>query len=92
MVQDIRKMVVTVGTEVEVRIWLNGKRINIESSLGFHPGSQHMEYLLYGILRMKMPEGTSLSGYAEDIAPVTIARDVMACQMQLNRVMHLVSS
>ena len=45
-----------------------------------------------GILRMEMPEGTFLVGYADDIAVVIEARDVDLARLLLNRVMRRVFS
>ena len=40
-----------------------------------------------GILRMEMPEGAFLVGYAYDIAVVIVTRDVDLAQLLLNQVM-----
>ena len=40
-----------------------------------------------GILRTDMPEGTYLSGYADDIVAVIVARDTDKMQWKLNRIM-----
>ena len=45
-----------------------------------------------GILRMEMPEGAFLVGYADDIAVVIIARDADLAQLLLNQVMRRVYS
>ena len=43
-----------------------------------------------GILRMEMPDGAFLVGYADDIAAVIEARDLERAQMKLNQVMRRV--
>ena len=43
-----------------------------------------------GILRLEMPEGCFLIGYADDVAAVISARDVDAAQMRLGQVMSRV--
>ena len=45
-----------------------------------------------GILRMEMPEGAFLVGYADDIAVVIVARDADLAQLLLNQVMRRVYS
>lgn len=48
--------------------------------------------ILYdGILRMDMPNGTYLSGYADDIIAVIVARDIEQIQWKLNQVMRRVT-
>lgn len=45
-----------------------------------------------GILRMEMPEGAFLIGYADDIAVVIVARDTDGARRRLNQVMRRVFS
>ncbi|MBJ4722033.1 hypothetical protein JGF03_28795, partial [Salmonella enterica subsp. enterica serovar Anatum] len=43
-----------------------------------------------GILRMEMPEGCSLIGYADDVAAIIVARSVELAQTRLDQVMRRV--
>ena len=43
-----------------------------------------------GILRQDLPEGTSLVGYADDIAAIIVSRNIEKAQRKLNNVMHWV--
>ena len=69
---------------------LKRKELTAGAAQGSILGSDLWNASYDGILRLKMPEGCFLIGYADDVAAVISARDVDAAQMLLCQVMSRV--